>query len=68
MTAPCRFLRSKTMYIPQVGEVEAIAPTKDATADAACHYWCNRTLTEVGFDDQPVHRDVCRPGRACFEE
>jgi hypothetical protein len=33
-----------------------------------CHFWCNRTQTVVGVDDQPVHKNSCAPGRSCFEE
>jgi hypothetical protein len=33
-----------------------------------CHYWCNRTQTVVGVDDQPVHKQACQDGRTCFEE
>jgi len=33
-----------------------------------CHYWCNRTQTAVGVDDQPVHKNVCTPSRTCFAE
>jgi hypothetical protein len=68
MSAPCRFLRNKKMFVPRAGEDDAVAPPEGAGADSACHYWCNRTLTEVGLDDRPVHRDVCGPGRVCFEE
>ena len=32
-----------------------------------CHFWCNRTQTVVGVDDQPVHKSVCTPDRTCFE-
>ena len=33
-----------------------------------CHFWCNRTQTVVGVDDQPVHKDSCNASRVCFEE
>jgi hypothetical protein len=63
----CKHLRTKKMYIPaQAGEVQA--EPDGATSHGACHCWCNQTLTEVGADDQPVHLDLCRTGRACYVE
>ena len=64
----CRYLRSKKMFVSAPVESDAVALRPEAAAESACHYWCNRTLTEVGVDDRPVHRDACQPGRACFEE
>lgn len=46
---------------------EAFAEKPDGE-DRSCHCWCNRTQTVAGLDDQPVHKDACRPGRNCFEE
>ena len=40
----------------------------DDETTSGCHFWCNMTLTGVGPDDQPVHKESCRQGRACFEE
>jgi hypothetical protein len=62
----CRHLRNKKMFIP--------APSDDIAADDRVspgdndHCWCNRTLTEVGLDDQPVGRTLCQPGRQCYQE
>jgi hypothetical protein len=61
----CRHLRTKKMYIPaQAAEVRAENPERSSSS---CHYWCNQTMTPVGRDDQPVHRDACQAGRPCFE-
>jgi hypothetical protein len=47
--------------------LEAFADKDDEHASPS-HFWCNRTQTVVGVDDQPVHKNVCTPGRSCFEE
>ncbi len=61
----CRHLRTKKMFIP----AQADEALKEQTEPgASCHFWCNRTLTEVGWDDQPVHKDRCGGWRSCFEE
>jgi hypothetical protein len=31
------------------------------------YYWCARTCTCVGPDDEIVHPRDCRPGRKCYE-
>lgn len=62
----CRHLRSKQMYVsaPADGAPEE---QRDAPGSAR-HYWCNRTLTETGPDDRPVHAELCCDSRACCEE
>jgi hypothetical protein len=32
------------------------------------HCWCNRTLSEVGPDDQQVAAHNCGKHRSCFQE
>jgi hypothetical protein len=61
----CRHLRTKKMYVPaQADEVFS----KEAGETGYCgHCWCNRTLSEVGFDDRPVNISACNPSRSCFE-
>jgi hypothetical protein len=54
------------MYVGATPE-EAFADKEDEHV-APCHFWCNRTQTVVGMDDQPVHKDACNPSRSCFEE
>lgn len=60
---PCRHLRSKGMYVytdmPEGQEHEE----GDSTA-----YWCLRTMTGFGPDDEAASRLDCRdPGRSCYE-
>lgn len=31
------------------------------------YYWCERTCTAVGPDDELVDIDTCRPQRACWD-
>jgi len=52
------------MYLP--GQVELIA---EAQADNWSNdfFWCNRTLSEIGTDDKPVHPLACKSCRVCFE-
>ena len=61
----CKCLRTKKMFIP---EHEAEALTGSTEPDAGAFYWCNRTLSEIGSDDQPAHIRTCIPGRKCFEQ
>jgi hypothetical protein len=62
----CRHLRTKALFVGATPE-EAFAEKPDDEA-RSCHFWCNRTQTVAGLDDQPVDKDACRPGRECFEE
>jgi hypothetical protein len=62
----CKHLRTKKMF---TGATPAEAFADKAGEDVTpCHFWCNRTQSAVGVDDQPVHKNVCAPGRTCFEE
>jgi hypothetical protein len=41
---------------------------REGEHEAPCHFWCNRTQTVTGPDDQPVHKHSCQEtGRTCFE-
>ncbi|MGC9941506.1 MAG: hypothetical protein ABSE48_06695 [Verrucomicrobiota bacterium] len=62
----CKHLRTKKMFTGSTVE-EAFAD-KEGEYTTPCHLWCNRTQTVVGFDDQPVNKTDCVPGRTCFEE
>jgi hypothetical protein len=59
---PCRFLRTKRMYIPALAE-GALDPEQDDQS----FYWCNKTLSALGVDDNQVHPCLCQPGRSCHE-
>jgi len=63
-SVPCRHLRTKKMYIPALADG---ALDMEPSADDQSFYWCNRTLTALGRDDNPVHPCVCQPGRSCHE-
>jgi len=60
----CRYLRNKRMYISSMAE-NAI-PADPAENDES-FYWCNKTLTALGHDDDRVHPCLCQPGRSCHE-
>lgn len=62
----CKHLRTKKMFTGAT-QTEAFAD-KHGEHVTPCHFWCNRTQTVVGVDDQPVHKNVCTPARTCFEE
>jgi hypothetical protein len=59
---PCRFLRTKRMYIPALAD-----GALDFKEDGQACYWCNKTLSALGRDDNQVHPSLCQPGRACHE-
>lgn len=65
-TVFCKHLRTKKMYTGAT-VAEAFAD-KHGEYTTPCHFWCNRTQTVVGQDDQPVHKNSCIPGRICYEE
>ena len=60
---PCRYLRSKGMYVY----------TDDASGEEPSDYdntifWCQKTLKDIGPDDGFVGREDCRdPARGCHE-
>ena len=51
---PCRFLRTKRMYIPALAD-GALGQDQDQDANDQSHYWCNKTLSALGRDDIPAH-------------
>jgi hypothetical protein len=59
-TRPCRYLRSKGMYI----EVEP-DPLVPNMSDG--FYWCSHTQNCLGPDTQPVEAESCRPERMCYQ-
>lgn len=40
--------------------------TNDRQFPGDGYYWCSRTCTPVGPDDELAHPLHCRPGRGCF--
>ncbi len=61
----CRHLRSKRMYVANSFEAEAQAD--EEIEHCYGHYWCLQTCYDIGPDDLRVHRQECKPGRACYE-
>ncbi|MGN6555219.1 MAG: hypothetical protein ACTHLW_16045 [Verrucomicrobiota bacterium] len=62
----CKHLRTKKLYIPEQAEEVFAVADEQFTHSSRC--WCNRTLTEVGYDEQQVSVQACNPSRVCFEE
>ncbi len=44
---------------------EPVYDDRDAPGDG--YYWCSRTCTCVGPDDELVHPKDCVPGRSCYD-
>ncbi len=62
---PCRFLRTKKMYIP--AQAERALVERDYPAESP-HCWCNKTMIELGSDDLPVSiKDCANPKRNCHQ-
>ena len=60
----CLHLRSKQMAY----EDPATAPMDEESSDIdTTVYWCQCTQTGRGPDAKPVRKDLCCPGRTCFE-
>jgi hypothetical protein len=55
---PCRNLRNKEMYHQPAGQEE------DQFSSGLC--WCIRTHESFGPDGQPVSKQECCAGRACY--
>ncbi|HEY0944349.1 MAG TPA: hypothetical protein VGD81_03750 [Opitutaceae bacterium] len=60
---PCRYFRTKRMYLPPSDMLDPYSP--ELAAPAYC--WCNKTLTELGADEELAGEVACcRPGRPCY--
>ncbi len=60
---PCRHLRSKGMYVYSDSGHDGSHADYDNTA-----FWCLKTMTNFGPDDDLVCREDChRAGRSCHE-
>ena len=61
---PCRYLRTKKMYV-SVQESAAFSEKFDPNSFSHC--WCNRTMTEIGADDNLVSYGRCVSAeRRCY--
>jgi hypothetical protein len=62
-SVPCRYLRSKGMYVYTDGISGESHDDYDNTI-----YWCLKTMNSFGPDDDLVGReDCCNPARSCHE-
>jgi hypothetical protein len=62
---PCRHFRNKKMFI-STQAASALSLDFDPNASAYC--WCNKTMTEIGTDDELVNLCACADAcRACYE-
>lgn len=61
VAVPCRHLRSKGMYV----YTDMAEPHEES---GTTMYWCLKTMTAFGPDDEAVDGHDCRsPGRSCHE-
>jgi hypothetical protein len=58
----CVLLRAKSMYYRTDERPGRLHPSD------AMHYWCLKTHTQVGPDEQATHPRVCQGGRRCFQQ
>ena len=59
----CCHMRSKGMYIH--GTAERVETDIPGLGDG--YFWCLKTMHLFGPDNEIVNREVCQPGRACYE-
>jgi len=62
----CKHLRTKSMYTGSTPE-EVLAEAEGHEI-AGRHFWCNRTQTVIGVDQQAVNKNTCNPSRSCCEQ
>ncbi len=59
----CPALVMKAMFTGRMDEV--VHDDRQWPGDG--YYWCSKTCTPVGPDDQLVHPKECGPHRACYD-
>jgi hypothetical protein len=59
MNPRCAHLRTKGLYVDTIAE---------AAFDDQPLCWCNKTLCEIGPDNEPVGLKICDQLRACYEQ
>jgi hypothetical protein len=59
----CKSLRSKSSYGAFEHSDEEILELIGSTTT----YWCLKTMSKAGPDNQIVHRSSCQGGRTCWE-
>jgi hypothetical protein len=60
----CPLLRMKHILTHGMDEPMSMAVPRQWPGDG--YYWCSKTCTAVGPDDQVVHPRDCAPGRSCY--
>jgi hypothetical protein len=58
----CVHLRCKGMYVPR-----SAGGPEEAYGGDTTNWWCLKTATSIGPDEDWVHRSACTPDRACFQ-
>jgi len=59
----CKFLRTKTAYVPETGDLDKWRDGESSTAQ----YWCLCTMGTAGPDNDLVAPDLCQQSRTCFQ-
>lgn len=62
MKATCLCLRHKMMYCDERQDRPGFV---DANSDTRV-YFCTKSQDSLGLDNEPVHPEDCKPGRACY--
>lgn len=56
----CKHLRTKSLFTPEGRGKVLVEPSPTAT------YWCNRSGTAIGPDNDFVGPKECHAGRTCY--
>lgn len=62
----CRHLRCKEMYYTSPEQVER-ARANPAEAFANKYFWCLKTFTATGPENEACGAEECKPERGCYE-
>ena len=62
-TTRCKFLRAKNAYGTTEGGDHPFLPIESGTTT----YWCLKTCSPCGPDNQPAYTGVCGARRVCFQ-
>lgn len=63
MISHCKHLRTKTSYVPDANNPDSWRSDDSSTAQ----YWCLKTMTTAGPDNDLVAPEKCAGSRACFD-
>jgi hypothetical protein len=59
----CRHIRTRMSYGPGIGDFGDWRTDKGSSNQ----YWCLKTMTTAGPDNDFVAPETCQPDRGCFE-